>query len=146
MFRIGNACSFIETKKNFCQYLSMTSKWVERSRIWPPCGRKWWKKYILTKSTSFLDHVYLGCSQCECKPNETIIEQYRKIFESRLSAGATAKLPGWAKSHAKTVTMSYDMEGHTQKCVERYCELINKRVEQLNKVSSPYLDDHQFKQ
>ena len=37
------------------------------------------------------------------------------------------------------------MEGHARKCVERYCELANKKVEQLHKVSSPCLDDHQFK-
>ena len=38
------------------------------------------------------------------------------------------------------------MEGHAQKCVERYCELANKTVEQLYNVSSPCLNDHQFKQ
>ena len=38
------------------------------------------------------------------------------------------------------------MEGHVQKCVEQCCELANKNVEQLFKVSSPSLDDHQLKQ
>ena len=38
------------------------------------------------------------------------------------------------------------MDGHARKCVERYCELANKKVEQLCKVSSPYIDDHQFRQ
>ena len=33
-----------------------------------------------------------------------------------------------------------------KKCVERYCELASKKVEQLYKVSHPCLDDHQFKQ
>ena len=37
------------------------------------------------------------------------------------------------------------MEGHAKKCVERYCELANKKVEQLHKVSSLCLDHHQFK-
>ena len=36
------------------------------------------------------------------------------------------------------------MEGHAQKCVERYRELANKKVEQLCKVSSPCVDDDQF--
>ena len=36
------------------------------------------------------------------------------------------------------------MEGHAQKCVERYRELANKKVEQLCKVSSPCVDGHQF--
>ena len=69
--------------------------------------------------TSFLDHVYLGCTQRECKPNETIMEQYKKMFESRISAWATEKIPGWEKPHPKTVAWSYDMEGHAQNCVER---------------------------
>ena len=38
------------------------------------------------------------------------------------------------------------MEGHLQKCVERYCELANKKVEQLYKVSHPFVHDHEFKQ
>ena len=56
------------------------------------------------------------------------------------------KLPGCEKPHAKTAAWSYDMEGRAQKCVERYCELANKKVKQLYKVSSPCLDDHRFKQ
>ena len=68
------------------------------------------------------------------------------MFESRISAGATEKLPGEKKLHAQTVAWSYDMEGQAQKCVERPCELAKKDVEQLYKVSSPCLDDHQFNQ
>ena len=66
-----------------------------------------------------------------------------RLTESRISAGATEKLPGWK---SQTQNWFYDMEGHARKCVERYGELANKKVEQLYKVSSPCLDDHQFKQ
>ena len=38
------------------------------------------------------------------------------------------------------------MEGHAKKCVERYCELANKSTQQLNKVSTPCIDDHHFKE
>ena len=31
------------------------------------------------------------------------------------------------------------------KCVERFCELANNKTDQLYKVSSPCLDDHQIK-
>ena len=58
------------------------------------------------------------------------------MFESRISAEASEKLPGWDKPR---------MEGHARKCVERYCELANKKTEQLFKVSHPCLDDHQIK-
>ena len=38
------------------------------------------------------------------------------------------------------------MEGHAKKCVERCCELANKTKQQLCKVSTPCVDDHQFKE
>ena len=62
----------------------------------------------LMETTPFLDHVFWGCTQCECKPNETIIEQFKKMFESRISVGATEKLPAWEKPHARTVAWSND--------------------------------------
>ena len=33
-----------------------------------------------------------------------------------------------------------------KKCVERYCELANKTTQQLHKVATPCMDDHQFKE
>ena len=74
-----------------------------------------------------------------------LLKNSQKMFESRISAGATEKLPGWEKLHAKTVAWSYAMEGHARQSVERYCELSNKKVEQFFKVSCPCLDDHQLK-
>ena len=41
----------------------------------------------IDEPTSFLDHVFLGCTQRECKPNET--KQQLNSLESHLSAGAT---------------------------------------------------------
>ena len=110
-----------------------------------PLWKNLMKHVEIDEPTSFLDHVYLACTQWVCKPNETIIEQHTKMFESRISAGATVKLSGWQQLHAQTVAWSYDMEGHAQKCVERYCELANKKVEQLCKVLQPCSDDHQVK-
>ena len=37
------------------------------------------------------------------------------------------------------------MEGHAKICVERFCGLANKNAEQLHKVSTPCMDDHNFK-
>ena len=66
------------------------------------------------------------------KPNEKIIGQHSKMFESPISAG-------WDKPRAKTPALFYYMEGHARKCVERYCELANKKTEQLFKVSQSLL-------
>ena len=68
-----------------------------------------------------------------------------KMFQSRISAGATEKYQGEKKPHAKTVAWSYDVEGHARKSDERYCELANKKTEQHFKVSSPCLHDHHVK-
>ena len=66
------------------------------------------------------------------------------MFESRISAGATEKLP--CSEDLKISAWSYDMEGHAKKCVERYYELANKTTQQLDKVSTPCRDDHHFKE
>ena len=110
-----------------------------------PVWKKLMKDVDIEEPISFLDHVYLGCTQLGCEPNEKIIGQYNKMFETRIPAGATEKLPGWDKPRPKTSAWSNDMEGHARKCEERYCELANKKTEQLFKVSSPCLDDHKIK-
>ena len=38
------------------------------------------------------------------------------------------------------------MEGPSKRCVERFCELANKSIQQLHKVATPSIDDHQFKE
>ena len=73
-----------------------------------------------------------------------IVDNYRTINESRISAGATEELP--CSENLSISSWSYDMEGHAKKCVERYCELANKTTQQLYKVSTPCIDDHHFKE
>ena len=51
-----------------------------------PMRKTLMKRVDLGEPTSFLDHVYMKCSQRECKLNENIIDDYRKMFESRISA------------------------------------------------------------
>ena len=98
----------------------------------------------LGEPTSSLDDVYLGVAQRQCETRKHIVDTYRTMFESRISAGATEKLP--SSETPNISSWSYDMEGHAKKCVERYCELANKTTEQLNKVSTPCIDDHHFKE
>ena len=74
-----------------------------------------------------------------------IVDNYRTMFESRISAGATEKLP--CSENLRISSWSFDMEGHAKKkCVERYCELSNKTTQQLHIVSTPCIDDHHFKE
>ena len=82
------------------------------------------KEVDLGEPTSFLDHVYLGCTQRQCEVSQNIVDNYRTMFESRISAGGLEKLP--FSQNTRISSWSYDMVGHAKKCVERYCELANK--------------------
>ena len=102
------------------------------------------KEVDLGEPTSFLDHVHLGCTQRQCEISNDIVDNYTTMFESRISAGATEKIP--CSENLCISSWSYDMEGHAKKCVERYCELANKTTQQLYKVSTLCIDDHHFKE
>ena len=80
--------------------------------------------------------------------NKDIVDNYTRMYESRISPGESEKLPE-SKDSGKpepNIISSWcqEMEGHAKKRVERYCELANKTTEQLYKVATPCLDDHQF--
>ena len=102
------------------------------------------KEVDLGEPTSFLDHVYLGCTQRQCQISKDTVDNYRTIFESRISAGEQRNC------HSLKIFVflhgSYDMEGHEKKCVERYCELANRTTQKLYQVSTPCIDDHHFKE
>ena len=102
------------------------------------------KEVDLGEPTSFLDHVYLVCTQRQCEISKDIVDNYRTMFESQISAGRTEKQPCW--ENLCISSWSCDMEGHAKKCVERYCELANRMTQQLYKVSTPCIDDHHFKE
>ena len=44
------------------------------------------KEVDLGEPTSFLDHVYLGCTQREGQISKDVVEYYKNAFESRISA------------------------------------------------------------
>ena len=44
------------------------------------------KEVDLGEPTSFVDHVYLGCTQRQCETSKDIVDNYRTMCESRISA------------------------------------------------------------
>ena len=88
------------------------------------------------------DQENLACTQRDCKTDRRIVQEHRKLFESLLSAGTAKPVPGWKRSLSDSNSWSYDMEGHAKRCVQRYSELANKRIEQLYKVSTSCPDDN----
>ena len=89
------------------------------------------KEFDLGEPTSFLDHAHLGCTQRRCEISIDIVDNYRTMFESRISAERIEKLP--YSENLRISSWSYDVEGHAKKCVERYCELANKATNNSTK-------------
>ena len=94
-----------------------------------------WKIHMkdadLGEPTSFFDHVYLGCTQRECQTSKDIVDNYRNIFESRISAGATEKLPC------------------SGSCKEMCGQMLRTGEENNSTVTqsrNSMIDDHQFKE
>ena len=80
-----------------------------------------------------IDHVYLGCQM-----SKDIVDNYRSMFESTISAGAME---------------SYQVHGNltTWKVMQRnvwndIANWHNRTTQQVYKVATPCIDDHQFKE
>ena len=71
------------------------------------------KDVDLGEPTTFLDDVYLDCTQRQCEISKAIFDNYRTVFESRISAGASEKLP--CSENLRISSWSYDTEGHVKK-------------------------------
>ena len=63
------------------------------------------KEIDLREPISFLDHVYLGCTQRQCEISKDNVDNYRTMFESRISARATENLPCWEKTESLFVVL-----------------------------------------
>ena len=137
-------CSFVHFEKRlFLSVYVDDIKLAGKKQNIDPMWKVLNKEVDLGEPTSFLDHENLGCTQRQCEISKDIVDSYRTMFESRISAGGTGKLP--CSEIIRISSCSYDVEGHAKKCVERYCELANKTTQQLYKVSTPCIDDHHFK-
>ena len=90
----------VRSSKNngyFCQCMWMTLKWLERSGIWLPCGRNWWKTLTLGNRHHFLTMYTWDALNVNANQMKRLLTNILKMFESRVSAGATEKIPDWEK-------------------------------------------------
>ena len=137
-FQIGK-CLFVHREKGLFLSVYVDDKLAGKKHNIDAMWKVLNKEVDLGEPTSFLDHVCLGCTQRQCEVSHDIVDNYRTMFESRISAGGVEKLP--FPKNVRISSWSYDMVCHAKKCVERYCELANKTTLQLYKVSTPCIDD-----
>ena len=73
------------------------------------------KNVDLGEPTSFHDHVYLGCTQRVCQTSKDIVDNKRNMFESKISVGATEKLPYSEKLGANISSCMVPRYGRSRK-------------------------------
>ena len=90
-FQIGNVFFVHREKGLFLSVYVDDIKLAGKKQNLDPMWKVLNKEVDLGEPTSFLDHVYLGCTQRKCEISQDIVDKYRTMFESRISAGATEK-------------------------------------------------------
>ena len=81
-------CLFVHREKGLflSVYVDDIKNWLERNKTLIRCGNYSTKKSILGEPTSFLDDEDLDCTQRQCEISKNIVDNYRTMFESRISA------------------------------------------------------------
>ena len=121
-------CLFVHHEKGLflSVYLDAIKMAGKKQNLDPMC-KLLNKEVDLGEPTSFLENVYLGCTQRQCEISKGIVDNCRTMFESRISAGGVEKSP--FPQNLRFSSCSYDMAGHAPKCVERYCVLANRTTQ-----------------
>ena len=109
-FPIGNAYSYTVKKGLFLSVSVDAIKLAGENQNTDPMWKVHNKEVDLGDRTSFLDHVFLWCTQRQCEIGTDIVDNHRAMFESRISAGRTEQLP--YSENFRISSWSYDMEGH----------------------------------
>ena len=79
-------CLFVHREKGlFLSVYADDIKLAGKKKILIRCG-KYSEEVDWGEPTSYLDHVYLGCTQRQCELSKDIVDNYRAMFESRISA------------------------------------------------------------
>ena len=103
------------------------------------------KEVVMGEPTSFLDHVHLGCTQRQCEISKDIVGTYGTMFEFRISAGATERLPS-----VETPKIPRGLTRWKVMPQSVWNAFVNWKTKQRNRcttnVSTHSLDDHQLKE
>ena len=108
-------CLFVHREKGlflsvFVDDLKLAGKKQNLDPMWKLLN----KEVDLGASISFLDHVHLGCTQRQCEMRQDIVDNFRTMFEWRISAVRAEKIP--FSHNLRISSWSFHMVGHAKKC------------------------------
>ena len=84
-------------------------------------------RFWVNQHNSLTTSIWIALNE-NVKKSRDVVDNYRNMFESRISAGAKEKQHCSGKLGADICSWSYDMDSHAKKCVERYYELAIKQL------------------
>ena len=98
---------------------------------------------------TLFDHVHLGCTQRECQISKDIVDNYKSMFDSRISRGA--KNCQKRKLRVNLIPRLHlhgpmTWKVHRRNVWKDITNLQIKTTQQSYKVVAPSMDDHQFKE
>ena len=97
-FQIGNLFLFIVKKGLFLSVYVDNIKLAGKKPNIDPMWKLLNKEVDLGEPTSFLDHVNLCCTQRQCEICKNTVDNYRTMFESRISVGESREITIPSKS------------------------------------------------
>ena len=119
MGKVSNwKCLFVHSKKGLFLFLYVEAiKLAWKKQNLDPMWKVLNEEVDSGEPTSFLDHVYLVCTKRDCATSKDIDDNYRTMFESRISAGRTENY------HARKIWVSLRGLWQGRSCQEN-CETI----------------------
>ena len=109
-------CLFVHREKGlFLSVYVDDMKLVGKKQNLDPMWKLLIKEVDLGEPTSFLDHIYLGCTQQQCEMSKDIVDNYRTMFRIANFRCGAEKLP--FPQNLRISSWSYDMVGHAERNV-----------------------------
>ena len=96
--KLGMSCSYTVKKGLFLSVYVDDIKLAGKKQNIDPMWKVLNKEVDLGEPTSFLDHVYFGCTQRQCEISKDIVDNYRTMFESMNFRGESREITIPSKS------------------------------------------------
>ena len=127
-------CFFVNREKGlFLSVYVDQTKLARKKQNISPTWKIRMKDVELGEPTSFLDHVYVECTQRECQIGKDIVNNCRGMFESRISAGTMENYQK-QKPRGNLMPKQYPYGPMTWKVTRRnvWKDIANWQIKRLN--------------
>ena len=124
---LGMSFCSSKNKDYSCRDTWMTSKWLEESRIWLPCGRIFWNLWISENQQHFLPTFIWDVLNVNARRTRVLLNNIKKCSNHESLLQQLKSYQGGRNLTQKSGRMVLRHGRTCSKCVARYCALANKK-------------------